>query len=327
MVKIWTPTGEINVEEPLEDRIRRECVKEEDIIETPRKTIYVDWRRAFDALQCMSEIWQESLPFEEELTLTPEAEFKDKPILLSLSADWHVGSTDTDYDQLRKDLNLVTSTPNVFMGTLGDDVDVGMYCEVRFMQAGPIRIQRYSVEKIAEELTECNPRHRKIWLFACAGNHTVTLFERAGELYEEVYKNFDIRILPGMGKITMHVGDQTYKIAVAHKHFGQSRLNITLAAKRIIEFYWDEADIGAVAHMHHSAYEKYYKAGRERLAMRPGTYRTENNLFELARGWGRSQPGGACVILYPDQHKMIPFDNLEEGIEYLNYLNKPQELH
>jgi hypothetical protein len=211
------------------------------------------------------------------------------------------------------------------MITLGDDIDMGILpkYEVRYMQAFPPYMQAFTLSDLMDELNGRNPREKQLVLAHCIGNHTHTLMEQSGFLFEKFYERSKAAILPGIGEVFLDYGDQKYEIALAHKFFGTSRLNKTLCCKRLMEFAYPNADIAVVAHSHWKAHEELNKGGKDHLAVRPGTYRSGTDLFELARGWGHGELGGSCTLIFPDKLDTEHFKTVEKGVDTLQmYLNK-----
>ena len=319
-IEILIPNKEPIRVYPSPTEIVREQLPKENIIETPKGKHYIDWRRAVELNLEATKLWKEHYPFVLEAEIRAEAEYPHLPQLYFFDADWHLGALGFAGKKFIEDIDLLQTTPNCFMATFGDEVDVGMFKELAHLQALPKYTQVFAIKELARELTGENPRQKKIWQWACAGNHTMTLFEKSGILYEGFFQEAGIKLFGGMGKVDLMVGDQKYEGAFAHKfHLGRSSLNLTLMAKRIMEHVHD-GDFAVSAHYHSKAFEVFDKGRKERLAIATGSRRTEEVLFELSRGYGYPSEGGVCVLFYPDEHKMLPFSHLRDGINYLKAL-------
>jgi hypothetical protein len=294
---------------------------ENTLITPDKKEIYIDWRMNFDRMKATGEAWKEVFPYQDktEVDINGLAEYPNKPFLIYWGSDWHVGNVDCQYNTLKKHIELIENTPNTGMITLGDDIDMGILpkFEVRYMQTMPPYVQAFTLEDLMAELSGRNPREKQLVLAHCIGNHTHTLMEQSGFLFEKFYEKSKAAILPGIGEAFVNYGSQRYEIALAHRFFGTSKLNKTLCCKRLMEFAYPNADIAVVGHSHWVANEKFNKGGKSHLAVRPGTYRSGTDLFELARGWGHGELGGSCTLIYPDKLDTQHFDNLEEGIKNL----------
>lgn len=267
-----------------------------------------NWRTTVDLVDRVTDYWKEHYPFTQEATIRPNAEFPDKPQLHYFDSDWHLGAIGFQGGVFQRDMELLESTPNAFLTTNGDDVDIGLFKDLAHLQAIPRYSQVLAIRDLAEELTMRNPRDRQIWLASCAGNHTFTIFEKVGMLFEGFLNSSNLVLFPGMGRLTMQVGEQEYKVVMAHRHSGRSKLNLTLASKRLMEYYWPEADIAVTGHYHERAFERFERGGKDRLALALGTRRTAEQLFELSRGYGNPSGPGVGVVLYPNEHRFKVLD-------------------
>ena len=294
----------------------------ENIIALPgKKEIAVDWRRNFERMKEIREAWKEVFPYQDEITVNLDAiaEYPDKPYLIWWMSDAHVGNVDCDYDTLKRHIELIENTPNTGIITCGDDIDNAILSkyEVRFMQAFPPYIQAFTLEDLMAELNGRNPREKQLILAHCIGNHTHTLMEQSGYLFEKFYEQSKAGILPGMGEVFINYGNQEYEIALAHRYVGTSRLNMTLAPKRLMEYGYPNADIAVVAHSHKKVFEQFTKGGKWHTAVRPGTYRVGTDLFEKARGWGAGEIGGSCSVIYPDKLEVKQYNDIDIAIDDL----------
>lgn len=300
----------------------REVIEEqfpqEMVISTPTEKVPVSWRRNFDRLKEMQAAWREVYPFQEVVDVKVESEYPHLPHLFAWMSDEHAGALGQS-PKLAEHLDMIIATPNTSMVGVGDIIDFGMLArfEVRWMQGLPVPIQTATIKDLLEELTipDRNPRKKKILKALVAGNHTATLFENSGVLWESFLAEVDLPMIPGMGKLNIQVGEEQYEVAVAHKYWGNSRLNKTLSGKRLIEYVYMDADAAIVGHQHWKACEIFSRGGRRRVIQRPGHYRTETPYFEQMRGYHEpGNEGASCALFYPDKHYIEPFDDIEEGI-------------
>jgi len=286
-----------------------------------KKEALLDWHTSFARMQEIAESWKEVYPYQDEtaVNLNRITEYPRLPYLIYWGSDWHIGNVDTRYEELKKDIRLITTTPNCGVVTVGDDIDNGIMpkFEVRFMQTSPPMVQAFTMASLIDELNGNNPRRKQTILAHVIGNHTHTMMETTGQVFEKYYERSKAAILPGIGRLGITLGKQSYEIALAHRYVGTSRLNVTLCAKRLMEYVYPDADVAVVGHSHVSAHEKFKKGGMWHTAVRPGTYRVGTGLFEHARSYSSGDIGGSCTIFYPDKHDALTFDRLEEGIDYL----------
>ena len=60
--------------------------------------------------------------------------------------------------------------------------------------------------------------------------------------------------------------------------------------------------------------------GKNRLAVVGGTYKLDDQWAERRGISDRPERGGLGILFYPNERKMIPFLQMEDGVEYLNIL-------
>lgn len=298
--------------------------EEHTIFTSDKKQIEISWRTNFGRMKEVAESWKEIYPYQDKTTVDLDAiaEYPTLPFLVYIGSDWHIGNVDTDYDKLQHDIELIENTPNTGLITLGDDIDNAILAkyEVRFMQTAPPYVQAFTAEDLMAELNGRNPRHKQLVLAHVIGNHTHTLMEQSGYLFEKFYEKSKAAILPGMGQVFLNYGDQKYENGFAHRFFGKSKLNVTLEGKRLMEYAYPDADTATVGHSHVIGFEEFQKGGKLRLVGRAGTYRVGTDLFEQARGWGHGQIGGLSYLFYPDRKLVQPFRSVDDGVDYLKNL-------
>lgn len=301
-------------------------IPEDHTIVTPdKKRIDIDWRLSFERMKGIASEWKELYPYQDETHVNAPAEFPDQPFGVWWASDMHIGNVDTEYDILQKHIEMIENTKNTGVVTVGDDLDMGILpkFEMRFMQTLFPLGQAFTAEDLMAELNGRNPREKQIILAHLVGNHTHSIMQATGILYEKFYEKSKAAILPSMGEMFLKVGNEEYEVALAHKYWGRSKLNVTLEGKRLMEYVYPNADVAVVGDFHVKAHEEFKKAGKWRTVVRPGTYRT-GGLFELNRGYGKGTLGGSFTVFYPNEHKTLTFDQLEDGIDYLKTL---QSLH
>jgi len=304
---------------------KRAIIPEQNIIyQSDKKKVEVSWRNNFDRMKEIAQAWKELYPYQDETHVNAPAEYSGLPFLVWWASDMHIGNVDTEYKLLTKHIDLIENTKNTGLVTLGDDIDFGILpkFEVRFMQSLFPWGQAFTASDLMDEFNGRNPREKNLVLAHVLGNHTHSLMQATGILYEKFYEKSKAAILPGIGELFLKVGEEEYEIALAHKYVGRSRLNITLEPKRLMEYGYPDADVAVVGDFHKAGFEKFIKGGKTRLAVRPGTYRVGTDLFEKNRGWGSNELGGSCTLFYPDRHEVLAFDKLEEGINYLETIKE-----
>jgi hypothetical protein len=293
------------------------------VISSDKKRIEIDWRLSFERMKSTADQWKELYPYQDEahVNTAPLCESEFAPFGIWWASDMHIGNVDTEYKVLQRHIELIENTKNCGVVTMGDDIDFGILpkLEVRFMQTTFPLAQAFTVEDLMAEFNGRNPRGKQIILAHLIGNHTHTMMQTTGILFEKFYEKSKAALLPAIGELFLRVGQQEYEIALAHKYWGRSKINISLEPKRLMEYAYPNADVAVVGDFHVKGHEEFKKGGKWRSVVRPGTYRT-GGLFEQNRGWGKGTLGGSFTVFYPDEHKTLTFDKLEDGISYMQLL-------
>ena len=226
-------------------------------------------------------------------------EYPNLPHAFVFMTDEHFGSVYTDQQLLDEHHQIIETTPNIGVIKGGDLVDAfnpfkhpsGMHSNA----FPPDEQALYQLDKL-KFLDGMN----KLGAVQI-GNHD-DWFGVAGVRYQTFLRDLKCPIYGGEGILDIKVGGQEeYKIYWSHTHWGNSKLNITNAAKRAIQFNAPDADIALLGHTHQASAEVLDMAGKVKGAVVGGTYKQFDT---YGKKWGMGYPGmpGRTIILYPDRH-------------------------
>ena len=81
------------------------------------------------------------------------------------------------------------------------------------------------------------------------------------------------------------------------------------------------ADVAAIAHKHNPFDMMRHLMGQYRIFLRSGSVKIWDDHGQQG-GYGKGKPGVPVVIFYPNEHRMIPFTHLKDGVEVLNAIRK-----
>lgn len=143
------------------------------------------------------------------------------------------------------------------------------------------------------------------------------------DLTEYLAKHGQAVYLGSGGDLYLNIGSVTYKIKMRHKYRFNSADNPTSTVKKMFE---KEGgfDVGVCSHNHISAIEESLKTGLDgtlkRIFIRAGSYKPYDR-YSKQMGFSAGSLSVPVVLFNPSERDMRGFENLEEGIEYLNYLN------
>lgn len=237
-----------------------------------------------------------------EATWLVHGEYPNLPVGVVFMTDIHYGSTGVDYDLLNEHIKIIKETPNLFVVMGGDLVDAFAATKHPTGMMGDSIPPDEQTEAMMAMISDLDWRGK---LGAVqTGNHD-NRADVAGYRYERFLRELYCPVFSGAGEIHAMVGDgaERYTIYWSHTHWGKSKLNITNAAKRALQFSSDRADIALLGHTHQASAEHFDIAGKQKLAIVGGTYKQHD---AWATKWGYSNPGkpGYTLILWPDEHRI-----------------------
>ena len=120
------------------------------------------------------------------------------------------------------------------------------------------------------------------------------------------------------GLITLHVGNQTYRIYARHKITGYTK-NSTLAAliKHLARIKLEDVDLVLTGHFHCYRVDRFIFNGKPTIAM-------INPSFKLTDRYGdknfmeKSPTNVPMIIFGGEEREILIFDNIEQGLKYLD---------
>lgn len=231
------------------------------------------------------------------------------PILLVILSDLHIGNQATDHKKTLDILRTIRDTPNtfaIFNGDLADNLFV-------FRKGGSeegmtAEMQGLLVMQFMSELDKAG----KI-ISVATGNHDAFV-----DNFYRTFSRLEAPLLYNWGDTDITVGSVMYRLAQFHEFtMGNSTMSHLLRELKYLEMRSPNADIVVGGHTHRKAIEMVLINGVYRVLAEGGTMKI-NDAFQVGHGnarFGQFDYCGACVLLFPDQKKMIPFYHLEDGIE------------
>ena len=251
-----------------------------------------------------------------EASFIPDVEYPDLPIVMLCASDLHYGSMGVNYHLLMKHLKMIEELPNFYLATNGDEVDAfNAVFHAQAMVENPLPPQVQS-RAIASKLLDLD-RKGKIAVIS-QGNHNRGGFAGGQDWYDSFLSQFKCPIFTQGGIINVYHGDQKYRGIINHTYWGKSKLNVTNAVKRLIEYEGGgNVDFGWVGHVHQSAVEQFERAGRQMTAVVSGTYK-ENDKWASQNGiGGRGQKGGIALMMFPYDKRIEAFKNIQTAVDLM----------
>ena len=254
---------------------------------------------------------------QKEATWIPQLDYPTLPFCVALMSDIHYGSVNVDYNLLDRHFGIIENTPNFYMATNGDHVDnfnAVKFADGMFENPLPPHYQSIVFFKKLLELDKKN----KIGVIS-QGNHDLFGFSGGQDFFESFASEMKAPIFTEGGKLNIETAGYTYKMILNHTYWGKSKLNITNAPKRMMEYESGEytADIGWLGHTHQSSFEHFNKGTEDKIAVVSGTYKTEDP-WASKIGLGQN-PGhaGITLMLWPDKRKMEVFKDMETAQQFM----------
>lgn len=280
-----------------------------------KKRITKNYDKTVDLIQQIQQHKKERSVSQDEATWLPHGEYPHLPIAVTWMPDVHFGGLNVDYDSFTRDVNIIASTPNMYVLFGGDEIDNHNAIKYPSGIWGDGVPPQEQMEAWSELLTYLDSQSKVgavIW-----GNHT-EFSEGAGiNPYESFFSNVDCPIfLDGGGVLNVVMEGAKYRVGMRHTHWGNSKLNMTNAAKRMLQFGYPDLDIALTGHVHQAAGEMFVQAGEEKLVIAGGTYQVFDGRSK--RWHGLPQMGGFTFTLDPMQKKMGLFRTPTQAQEYIH---------
>lgn len=292
-------------------------IKPRQTFEANKKIPIIDENSMMEHLIEARRIYKEMEVGQREATVDIKPAYPDLPVYVWLNTDDHLGSIATDYEAFRRDFNTVKNRPNFFMISNGDEVDNFMV--INGAKTGtyenPLNPQQqgHLFQKMFKGMDDLD----KIIAFSF-GNHNQWL-RGAGYKFENTWlREFKSPVLNCGGVVKVKHGEQEYKFAISHMHWGTSKLNPTNACKRMMEHDYPDADVLFLGHTHQKEVLQFGRGGKDRVAVIGGTYKVDDEFAgEHGLGTGGGNIGGITLAIFPDSKKIVPFYSIQEAEEDL----------
>ena len=261
--------------------------------------------REMDALTAR----QQKVP--SEITINIDTQ---KPIGIAFDCDWHLGAFGVDYESFERNIGMICNEEGL-LDYVGGDTHENMIQPSKMGSSHnqiPIPNQKALVWLTIKKLQKTNSL-----LAIGTGNHDYFSALMEGEDWmAELARRIKTVYTKHGGMIYLKVGDMIYPIWRMHKGRFNSSFNLTHSPKQHQRLEHPDARIIVVEHQHMAAVEQYLYNERECVAIRPGTYSVYSD-FAMQNGYWGAHVAVPIVVLYPYEDKIVPFKDLEAGVEFL----------
>jgi len=240
-----------------------------------------------------------------------------KPFGIAFSGDWHAGHSGVDYVLLDQEIKTIRDTEGLYMVGMGDYRENAVKHQgSHFGEILSPGMQDKMVVKYMKDL-----RDKALALvIGCHDQWEATMTDKS--LMETLCSEdvADAVYLWHGGEITLKVQDEEYLIKCRHKFRFESSLNYENAPRRMMEVF-GPADVAMIAHKHNPFQIMRHLMGQYRVFGRSGSVKVWDDYGQQG-GFGKGKPGVPVIIFYPNEHRVIPFTHLKDGVEVLNAIRK-----
>jgi hypothetical protein len=225
----------------------------------------------------------------------------DGPVGIAFFGDQHLDAPGCGLAQAEADARLVAQTPGLYAILTGDINDLARLKPFGAMgrQVNPadgLIATRYYLDLFAGKVIASHTGNHDEWLSKCSSLPGFgDVANAAGVVWTEHRAN-----------VSLSVGEEEYILYTAHQGQHNSTMNLTHSNFRALERCDDvpaEADVIVISHSHCRSVETRPWKGKDRVAIRPGSYKIVDGLYN--RMGMNCHAAGVGVLLWPDRHMVM----------------------
>lgn len=241
-----------------------------------------------------------------------------RPIGIAFASDQHL-STDApvDVEKAFEDARLIQQEPGLFCVLGGDGADnhikhrsalVGK----RSAPPDEWRLYDHYIGTLGLKLLAIISGNHDDWTKDLAG---VDMVGHLASKHRIHYSPDEVLLSVGLAP-DVDAPARDYIAKVRHQYRFNSTLNIGNTVKRMYDMGGDQFDVGVVCHHHEAHVETFERHGQTRWALRPGSYQITST-YSRRFGFNPTYPTCPVAIFWPDEHRVVCFKDLREGITHL----------
>ncbi len=276
------------------------------------------WREMVEHARAGAELQREFRP---NMRRVARRIITDKPIFMVSAADFHLGSSHTDYDAFINTSDLLFSDERFYLAIAGADQETAFAwfrsAEAVLDQVLPPAMQIDLFKKWLDEIITRT-------LCVCGDNHTDERLERVLGDIGSVWRS-DVPYFKTQGLLTLEIGPDAdhlarYEVMLAHRYRGTAAYHDLQPALKMLHTLYPLADIYVTAHTHEPAYMNgcffpEARAGKPRQHLAVcGTFKTGDDLY-AQRNYGASGVLGLpTFMLWPGEYRVQHFDSPDAAV-------------
>ena len=288
----------------IDNPIRQAVIGYNKVAYEDRKVPEFKWKEVVGVIKGFKNVYDKAKEGQDKATCRIDTD--SSHIAIIQFGDSHFGSWSTDYDYLQRITEYVKRTPNVYIGLLGDMLQMSIVLR-SVAEVGdnmlPIPLQFAFLKSWLEELGD------KV-LFSTWDNHSQMREEKLAGYsnYARIMSEHTVHF-NGIGDLTISVNGIDYKWVVSHFYRGRAQNNPLHAHYRFIREQCPWADVIAAGDSHQSGILMKEEGGTTKLAINSGSLQGGNyarRFFALER-----QPYFPVVVLSGTNKMFNAFYSIE----------------
>lgn len=250
-----------------------------------------------------------------EATLTFDTK---EPIILAGIFDIHIGDL-CDFDKLEEDTKFISSLPNGYLMDIGDVID------------NFIKIKHHSVAIDYETSVSSQWKLFEYWLEMLGDNTLIASIGGNHDLWSRVCAGVDIKkmilsrspnIVYNPDELLLHirVGKQEYHHQLSHSFRVKSMYNTGHEPMQMMRFAIPEpCDAVWMGDKHEAFTANHPYKDRQVLLIRGGSYKRYDP-YARSLHFAPVRPTMPAVVMFPDKHKIVQFDTVQDAAVYVRGL-------
>ncbi len=294
---------DLNIPETTIRNIRKRAAQEQTpaVIFHDKKIGGIDWRESIAVVKGMQKLKKDASWSQIEANIS--CGDGKTPVAIMQLSDTHIGAAGTDYTLFEELTDLIINTPNLYFTLNGDEVEMAIKLRGVAEVCAQILDPGAQVEFVESWIRDV--KHKLLW--ATWSNHSTMRAEQAigfcpvkGILAKEA------PFFSGIGHPNVHVGNQTYKMAVNHKFQGVTAADVTAGCKKYLRTEAPDREIAIQGDAHRAGISIYNEGGQRRIAVCSGTLNTSSGFAQ--RHFSVLTSSAFPVLqLFSDKHQIIPY--------------------
>lgn len=243
----------------------------------------------------------------------------EKPVLMVVAGDIHLGNSYCSYSRARRDAELVRDTPGAYLMVLGDLVDHWVSLDPQM-----VGIQRESPMPHSDEMALLGSwvgMVKEKLLAVVAGNHDLRSYRIAGvDILQHALGNATVLYDHAEVRFSLALGGASWNWKLRHKWPGRSQNNEAFGFLKDSRFCDGSWDIGVGGHWHPDTmvtpFTDKANGNRRKWAVQLGSYQYDS-AYARDLGMAQSNVGGSAALLLWPSGKVQPFEDLEIATRFL----------